>query len=39
VIVEAQKKFRRLKGHVHMPALVAALRGVEPTVEEEEKIA
>lgn len=38
-IVEAQKKFRRVKGHVHMPALVAALRAAEPTVEEEAKVA
>jgi transposase-like protein len=38
-IVEAQRKFRRVKGHVHMPVLVAALRAAEPTVEQEEKVA
>lgn len=38
-IVEAQKKFRRVKGHVHMPALVAALRADEATIEEEAKVA
>ena len=33
-MVEAQKKFRRVKGHAHMPALIAALRpDPEPTIE------
>jgi transposase-like protein len=38
-IVEAQKKFRHVKGHAHMPALVAALRAAEPSVEEEANVA
>ena len=38
-ITEAEKKFRRVKGHVHMPALVAALRAAELPVEAEEKVA
>jgi putative transposase len=39
-LTEAQKKFRRVKGHAHMPKLVAALRPEpEPTVESKEKAA
>jgi transposase-like protein len=39
-IVEGQKKFRRVKGHTHMPALVTALRpDAAGTVEAEEKVA
>ena len=38
-ITEAEKTFRRVKGHVHMPALVAALRAAELPVEAEEKVA
>jgi putative transposase len=38
-MVEAQKKFRRVKGHVHMPALVAALRPEAPTVEANKDVA
>lgn len=38
-IGEANKKFRRVKGHVHMPMLVAALRPIAPTVESDEKVA
>jgi len=39
-MVEAQKKFRRVKGHVHMPALIAALRPEpEPTIESKKEAA
>lgn len=38
-IGEANKKFRRVKGHVHMATLVAALRPIAPTVESREKVA
>jgi transposase-like protein len=38
-LVEAQKKFRRVKGHAHMPALVRALRPEPATVDVEEKVA
>jgi len=39
-IAEAQKGFRRVKGHRHMPALVAALRPAQtPTVASEKKVA
>jgi len=38
-IAEAQKGFRRVKGYVHMPSLVAALRPVAPTVASEKKVA
>jgi putative transposase len=38
-ISEANKKFRRVKGHVHMATLVAALRPIATTVESDEKVA
>lgn len=39
-LTEAQKKFRRVKGHDHMHKLVAALRpDPEPTVDANEKAA
>jgi transposase-like protein len=38
-LVEAQRKFRRVKGHDHMPALVRALRPEPVAVEVEEKVA
>jgi putative transposase len=38
-IAEAQKGFRRVKGYVHMPALVAALRPVAATVASEKQVA
>lgn len=38
-IAEAQKGFRRVKGYVHMPSLVAALRPVAATVASEKKVA
>ena len=38
-IAEAQKGFRRVKGYVHMPSLVAALRPVAATVASEKQVA
>ena len=38
-LVEAQRKFRRVKGHDHMPALVRALRPEPVAVEVDEKVA
>ncbi len=38
-IAEAQKGFRRVKGYVHMPSLVAALRPAAATVASEKKVA
>jgi transposase-like protein len=39
-MVEAQKKFRRVKGHAHMPVLVRALRPEEPaTIETQDGVA
>ena len=38
-IAEAQKGFRRVKGYVHMPSLVAALRPTAGTVAPEKKVA
>jgi putative transposase len=38
-IAEAQKGFRRVKGYVHMPSLVAALRPTAATVASEKKVA
>jgi transposase-like protein len=38
-IAEAQKGFRRVKGHAHMTALVAALRPAAATVASEKKVA
>lgn len=38
-IAEAQKGFRRVKGYVHMPALVAALRPDVATVAPEKQVA
>jgi putative transposase len=38
-IAEAQKGFRRVKGYVHMPSLVAALRPVAVTVASEKQVA
>jgi putative transposase len=38
-IAEAQKGFRRVKGYVHMPSLVAALRPDAATVASEKKVA
>ena len=32
VLLEAEKKFRRIKGYRQMPFLVAALRGKEDTM-------
>lgn len=36
---EAQKRFRRVKGHGQMSSLLAALRPITPTLEVEEKVA
>jgi putative transposase len=38
-IAEAQKGFRRVKGYVHMPSLVAAIRPTTATVAPEKKVA
>ncbi len=38
-IAEAQKGFRRVKGYVNMPSLVAALRPAASTVASEKKVA
>jgi transposase-like protein len=38
-IAEAQKGFRRVKGYVQMPSLIAALRPAAPTVASEKKVA
>ncbi len=38
-IAEAQKGFRRVKGHMNMPSLVAALRPAAATVASEKKVA
>ena len=38
-IAEAQKGFRRVKGYVHMPSLVAALRPDASSVASEKKVA
>lgn len=38
-IAEAQKGFRRVKGHTDMPSLVAAVRGPAATVAVEKKVA
>ena len=38
-IAEAQKGFRRVKGYVHMPSLVAAIRPTAATVAQEKKVA
>jgi putative transposase len=38
-IAEAQKGFRRVKGYVHMPSLVAALRPAAATVASDKKVA
>jgi transposase-like protein len=38
-IAEAQKGFRRVKGHTNMPSLVAVLRPVTPTVASDKKVA
>jgi hypothetical protein len=38
-IAEAQKGFRRVKGYVNMPLLVAALRPADPTMAFEKKVA
>ena len=38
-IAEAQKGFRRVKGYVHMPSLVAVLRPAAATVASEKKVA
>lgn len=38
-IAEAQKGFRRVKGYVHMPSLVAALRPAAATVASAKKVA
>ena len=38
-IAEAQKGFRRVKGYVYMPSLVAALRPAAATVASEKKVA
>jgi transposase-like protein len=38
-IAEAQKGFRRVRGYVHMPALVTALRPAVTTVASEKKVA
>jgi putative transposase len=38
-IAEAQKGFRRVKGYVHMPSLVAALRPAATTVASEKNVA
>ena len=38
-IAEAQRGFRRVKGYVHMPSLVAALRPVATTMASEKQVA
>ena len=38
-IAEAQKGFRRVKGYVNMPSLVAAIRPAAATVAPEKKVA
>ena len=38
-IAEAQKGFRRVKGHAHMAVIVAALRPANATVAVEKKVA
>ena len=38
-IAEAQKGFRRVKGYVNMPSLVAALRPAAAPVAHEKKVA
>ncbi len=38
-IAEAQKGFRRVKGYVHMPFLVAALRPATATAASAKKVA
>ena len=38
-IAEAQKRFRRVKGYVHMPSLVAALRPDAAKVASEKEVA
>jgi hypothetical protein len=38
-IAEAQEGFRRVKGYIHMPSLVAALRPAGPTVASERRVA
>jgi transposase-like protein len=38
-IAEAQKGFRRVKGYVNMPSLVAAIRPAAVTVAPEKKVA
>jgi hypothetical protein len=38
-LAEAQKGFRRVKGYVHMPSVVAALRPVAATVPPEKQVA
>jgi len=38
-IAEAQKGFRRVKGYIHMPSLVAAIRPVAAIVASEKKVA
>jgi len=38
-IAEAQKGFRRVKGHVNMPSLVAAIRPTAATVAQATKVA
>ena len=38
-VAEAQKGFRRVKGHVHMATLVAALRPAEANVAADKKVA
>jgi hypothetical protein len=38
-IAEAQKGFRRVKGYVHIPSLVAALRPADATLASEKRVA
>jgi hypothetical protein len=38
-IAEAQKGFRRVKGYVYMPSLVAALRPATATLASDKKVA
>lgn len=38
-VAEAQKGFRRVKGHKDMPSFVAAIRASTITVEVEKKVA
>ena len=38
-IAQAQKGFRRVKGYVHMPSLIAAIRPAAATVASERKVA